>query len=536
MKPERWKVVDSLLGLALDQPQEERARILAQACGQDEVLLAEARSLLQADDEATGFLSEKAKAVSTHSPGPLRKEIGAYQLREIIGEGGMGRVYKAELSDGSPSKPVALKLLKAEGLSENWRRRFRTERHVLGRLKHPHISTLIGGGHTEDNEPYLVMELVEGRSITRHCREEKLDVKECLHLLEKVCGAVGYAHQNLVVHRDLKPGNVLVDEQGEPRLLDFGIAKLLEPEMFDVTVEATRWPERLMSPDWASPEQISGSSITPATDVWALGALAYEMLTGERPYRSSRDLAELAAIRRIVPRAPSQVEGIRWGDGQFGDDLDRVVLKALRMEPERRYLDGLELSADLRRLLEGSPVQAKADSIGYQASLLVELLVDLLGEAKGKGIFEGVDRWGILALRDWIAGKRTKGQAELVRTLLTQVYHDLNYSEENLRKFVDAFPVFGMGTPRTLSDAFWELGKKEKDAGRFNQAEAYFQKALAISVELEGKNNPMAAAILRNLEIVEGESRTEEQARMVFGEDDRSKGTTPEEAEVDSED
>ena len=290
----------------------------------------------------------------------------------------MGTVYRAVRDDDAFRKIVALKLVRGGRHSDYFERRFRQERQILARLQHPNIATVLDGGTTEDGQPYLVMEHVEGQPITDFCAAQGMGTRERLALFRTVCGAVQYAHQNLVVHRDIKPANVLVDGHGVPKLLDFGIAKLLASGVDpDLAPTATVLP--MMTPEYASPEQVKGQTVTTASDVYSLGVLLYELLAGRRPYEVQTDSLEaiVQAVCQTEPRAPSEAvtSGPRAARtsaaSELRGDLDTIVLKALRKEPERRYRTAHELSEDLRRHLEGLPVTARADTIGYRAGKFV---------------------------------------------------------------------------------------------------------------------------------------------------------------------
>jgi serine/threonine protein kinase len=258
--------------------------------------------------------------------------------------------------------------------------RFRHERQILASLKHPHIARLLEGGTTEEGFPYLVMEYIEGQPITDYCASNKLSTKQRLNLFRFVCEAVQYAHKNLVIHRDLKPSNILVTEGCVPKLLDFGIAKLLSPELSPgaVAVAQTMATGRLMTPHYASPEQVRGETMTTATDIYSLGAVLYEMLTGERPHRfKNQSVAEIERVvcqtdverpSAVVERLPNAPARLRR---ELAGDLDNIVLMAMRKEPERRYQSVDQLSEDVRRHLKGRAVKARQDTLGYRASKFV---------------------------------------------------------------------------------------------------------------------------------------------------------------------
>jgi non-specific serine/threonine protein kinase/serine/threonine-protein kinase len=378
---ERWQRAKDVFQAALDRAPEARAAFLAEACAGDHELRREVESLLAAHDGVGSFLSKPAALEGPREPHVQPHRVGPYRILDAIGHGGMGTVYRAVRDDDAFQKTVALKLV-AGGLgSERIERRFRQERQILAHLQHPNIATVLDGGTSEDGQPYLVMEHVQGLPITEYCAARALGTQERLALFRTVCGAVHYAHQNLVVHRDIKPGNVLVDEQGIPKLLDFGIAKLLAAGVDpDAAPTATVLPA--MTPEYASPEQVKGQAITTASDVYSLGVLLYELLAQRRPYEVNTE--SLEAIVRVVcqtePKAPSEASrgtapvqrpaGIPQ-PSELRGDLDTIVLKALRKEPERRYASAYELSEDIRRHLDGLPVTARADTLAYRAGKFV---------------------------------------------------------------------------------------------------------------------------------------------------------------------
>lgn len=320
------------------------------------------------------------------------RKIGAYQVVTKIGEGGMGAVFQAIRVDDHYLKNVAIKVVRAACATQPYLQRFRGERQILATLDHPHIAHLLDGGATEDGLPYLVMEYVSGLPIDEYCDEHKLSIEARLKLFLKVCSAVEYAHQKLVIHRDLKPANILVTSEGEPKLLDFGIAKLLDPELYFQTIDAdgtNAWP---MTPEFASPEQVRGDQITTASDVYSLGVVLYRLMTGHAPYvlprtgmaQWSRVILETEPERPsvIVERAseslglgkPSTPEEIASARGtrahalrrSLNGDLDNIVLMALRKDIARRYASVEQLANDIRRTLDGLPVAARPDTITYR--------------------------------------------------------------------------------------------------------------------------------------------------------------------------
>ncbi len=313
----------------------------------------------------------QASSVDASTDAWIGRRIGAYRLSLRIGQGGMGTVYKAVRDDAQYEKTVAIKIVRSGMDTRSVLDRFRQERRILARLAHPCIATLLDGGSTEEGVPYLVMEYVEGLPISEYCQANKLQIGEKLRLFLFVCSAVEYAHQNLVIHRDLKPGNILISRDAVPKLLDFGIARLLDPESPAQLTSPTLGTRQMLTPDYASPEQVRGETVNTTTDIYSLGAVLYELLTGQRPHQlPGRSPAEIErAICQQEIRRPSLVASehasgrLRW---QLSGDLDNIVLMAMRKEPERRYQSVGQLAEDIRNYLEQNPVSARSDTLRYR--------------------------------------------------------------------------------------------------------------------------------------------------------------------------
>ena len=372
MTPDRWQRVKDVFSAACELDASERNRYLDETCAGDAALRAEVVSLLDAHNQTDAVIDRPAAAyvgggeVFAGSDRRIGQRIGAYEIVALIGHGGMGEVYRARRVDAQYDKEVAIKLVPAGYHRDFVLQRLRAERQILANLDHPDIARLIDGGATDEGLPYLVMELVAGEPLDRYCEQRKLTMRERLQLFRDVCAAVSYAHQRLVVHRDLKPGNILVTAEGRVKLLDFGIAKLLQPSANDTGAAPTITLMQALTPGFASPEQILGGTITTASDVYSLGVVLYLLLTGRSPYRTSLDSAQ-DAIREVCDNDPPPPSSHLSLDR----DLDAITLRALRKEPDKRYRSVDELSEDVRRHLEGLPVLARGDQFSYRAGKFV---------------------------------------------------------------------------------------------------------------------------------------------------------------------
>ncbi len=369
MNAEDWQRVKELFEAAHAQPAEHRARWLAAVCDQPYIRV-EVESLLAAHESAGGFIerppaTEIEAAVAGLAPATLTGHIiGPWRLVEEIGHGGMGTVWLGVRADGAFEKQVAVKLVSRGLDTEVVLRRFQQERQILASLNHPHITALLDGGTTTDGLPYFVMEYVEGQPITAYCRERALPLRARLELFRAVCDAVEYAHRNRVLHRDLKPSNILVTAGGIPKLLDFGIAKLLNAGPEPGTT-VTVGPLRVLTPEYASPEQVRAEPASESGDVYSLGVLLYELVAGRRPYefqtRSPEEIATVVCERE--PVRPSTAAR----QPQLKGDLDSIVMMALRKEARFRYASVAALSLDLQNYLQGRPVRAVRQTFRYRA-------------------------------------------------------------------------------------------------------------------------------------------------------------------------
>ena len=545
-----------LVKSALDRPRAERAAFLDEACGGNAELRAQVEAYLRFEDESEGFIEGNALHVAAETSAraaalALPRQIDQYEILSRIGVGGMGEVYLAH--DTKLRRKVALKLVRAGMDSAELVARFRHEERILAGLNHPNIAQLYGAGVTSEDVPFFAMEFVEGARIDEFCKSQALTTAARLQLFRKVCAAVHYAHQRLIIHRDLKPSNILVTAEGEPKLLDFGIAKLVEGQ--DAMTQLQTLPGA-MTPDYASPEQVRGEAMTTVSDVYSLGVLLYEILTGERPYRlKTRTAAEVArAVTDEIPERPSTRVEQQLGDAQSANrtsqllrgDLDNIVLMALRKEPERRYASVEQFSEDIRRHLEGLPVHAHGDTFGYRASKFVRrhkaavlaailVIAALLGgmvmtmraQYRAERRFNDVRQLANALLTD-IAPKieRLEGSTEARQALVTQ---SLRYIDSLAGESVDDLTL-----QAELAAAYEKVGVLQGDSRRpslndYRGAIASLEKAQQIRRRLlkidpkDPENRRLLADNLRLLAIrrmaqddAEGGSRDGDEAVRIY--------------------
>ena len=376
MTPETWQRVKAVVADAAELDGDERAQFVSRACADDTALRREVESVLaHSGDRFDRAADAIGDAAASTDDGFAGIRIGAYEIVREIGRGGMGAVYLARRADEEFEKLVAIKLLKRGTDTDEVLRRFRAERQILARLEHPNIAHLLDAGTTDDDLPYFVMEYVAGERITDFCATRQLSVRERVELFLKVCGAVQFAHRNLVVHRDLKPGNILVTPEGEPKLLDFGIAKLAAPDSDFPDATLTLQDQQRLTPGYASPEQVRGEGVTTVSDVYSLGALLYELVAGEPPHRFAGARPSATELFRVIVEEESRRASVAAPTPELRrelrGDLDNILLTALRKEPERRYSGVAAFTDDLRRYLQNRPVRARAATLSYRASRFV---------------------------------------------------------------------------------------------------------------------------------------------------------------------
>ena len=492
MDTARWKQVQTLFGQALDRPVAQRHAFLSEACSGDDDLLQEVASLLDADKDALPILDTSAVAAwnlpdevlsgVSHADG---ERVGPYRIVQPVGRGGMGTVFLAERVDGQFEQRVALKLIRRGMDSERVVRRFEFERQILARLQHENIARLLDGGMTADGQPYFAMEYVDGTPLDQFCTSRGCTVSERVRLLKTACDAVQYAHRSLIVHRDLKPSNILVTDDGAVKLLDFGIAKLLE-ESDDAAI--TRTGQVVMTPAYAAPEQQQHAPITTATDVYALGVCLYELLTGERPY----DHASVASDAPLRPPVAPSRRAPATRSRQIHADLDLICLKALRPEPERRYASAGQLADDLRRYLDGRPIEARPDTASYRlqtffrrnrAATLTAAAVTLL-------FVSLVAFYTVQLTEERNRAQEEAQRAEQIATFLTSLFEDADPAATG-GEAVSARDVLDLGAerveknlsdqPELQSSLFGVIGEVYHNVGAFDASRVHLERALEIA-------------------------------------------------------
>ena len=505
---ERWQRSGAILDVALELERGEREAYLDQACAGDSQLKAELLVML-AGAEADGYLEEPATVLAgpmLDTEGAPAEQIGPYRLGHELGHGGMGVVYLAERADGQFEQRVALKLIKRGMGSDEILRRFLAERQVLARLSHAHIARLLDGGVTPEGQPWFAMEYVDGVPLHRYCEERDLGVEERLAVFAKVCEAVQYAHRNLVVHRDLKPSNILVTAAGEIKLLDFGVAKALSQENAEET--ATQAEQRLLTPEYAAPEQLRGEPVTTATDVYALGAILYLLLTGQPAHRlSGRTPAERErVICEVEPDPPSAVvRGTARARlrRRLAGDLDTIVLQALRKQPARRYPSVEALLDDLERHRTGLPVRARADSMAYRARKfigrhrLAAMIAALVFLSLGAGL--GGTLWQARAT------SREAAKARAVKDFVVGLFR-VSQPEESRGREITARELLERGArridsglahqPELQAELLDVLGVIHRDLGLYPEADSLLGRSVQLSRATYGTAHPEVATKL----------------------------------------
>ena len=528
---ETWDRVKEVFTSALEKSPSERADFLRQACGSDDSLRAEVESLLSCYSHADSCLEDSpaVNLFSTLSSVMAGKRLGPYRIIRESGHGGMAVVYLAERADQQYQKRVAIKMVQPGINSEEILRRFRHERQTLASLDHPNIVKLLDGGSTEEGLPYLVMDYVEGLPIDEYCDSRTLSVTQRLELFRIVCAAVQYAHENQVIHRDLKPSNILVTAEGVPRLLDFGIAKLLNPERFAQTTLVTQAGLHAMTPEFASPEQVRGDTVKRASDIFSLGVLLYGLLTGHSPYHDHAKRDSLLEIQRVicehepakpstavgriemrtsrdgessVPISPQAVSCVRGCEpeelrSRLHGDLDAIVLKALRKEPQHRFASAEELAADIGRHLRNEPVMASPASAAYRMRKFV--LRHRVGVAAVAGLVTLLFIFVVMQAFQLRRITRERDRANRVTDFMTRMFRVSDPGEargnsvtareilDKASKDIDA----GLAhDPQVQAQMMEVMGTVYDNLGLFPRAESLLRRAVEIRRRVVGPEHP----------------------------------------------
>jgi serine/threonine-protein kinase len=552
-----WERIKAIFGEAFEQAPDDRQAFLEASCGDDDGLRAGVERLLAAQAHGEGFLDRPHtswfNAAATLPSEPDGSEttppgsIGPYRIVRELGHGGMGTVYLAERDEPGLRRSVAIKLLRPGMDSHVTLQRFDAERQIMSTLEHPGIARFYDGGSTDTGRPYFVMEYVNGEPLLTYCDRQQLSIVERVQLFRRVCGAVQHAHQSFIVHRDLKPSNILVTAAGHPKLLDFGIAKLLSPQIPGGAAEETMAVTRLLTPQYASPEQVRGEPITAASDVYSLGVLLYELVSGHRPYRiRSRAPSDIErAVCEEEPTPPSiavsRTEAPRSGDGrdpasitpemitaarriaprtlyrQLHGDLDNIVLKALRKIPAERYATAAGLADDLQRYLHGFPVQARPDGRVYRTGKFVRRHRAGLAAA-GLAVLSLLIGLS-LAIWQMQVARSARDRAETERIKAQQVsaflrsLFESSYPKRAMGQTLSARDLLDAGVARVDTELAHQpelqasmmalLGSVYTEMGLYSQATPLLEKSLALRERSLGREHADVAEVLYFLGVLE---------------------------------
>jgi serine/threonine protein kinase len=503
-----WNKIKEIFSLALEKERDQRLAFVAEICANDDHLRAEVESWLASYEAAEKFIEKPAFEVSSTfaEKDQIAKHFGSYRIIREIGAGGMGAVFLAERDDGEFSQQVAIKIIRQAIAESEIISRFKRERQILADLNHPNIARLLDGGVSNDGLPFLAMEFVEGEAITKFAARENLSLEDRLKLFLKVCSAVTYAHRNLVIHRDLKPSNILVTDEIEPKLLDFGLAKLLDENLLNTGAQETQTAFRALTPAYASPEQLKGETLTTASDIYSLGVILYELLTGERPFQfEGKSLEEIIkTVTQTEPLAPSAVSSSKSQvpDRKFKNkaapndeqkenpkseirnpkslkgDLDNIILMSLRKEPARRYQSVEQFAEDIERYLKGLPVSARPNTFKYRASKFITR--HKVGVAAVSLVLLSLIGGIVVSLSQARIARREKAKAEVVNDFLQSI---LQYSDPNMNSPTEK------RSQMTVKDVLDAASKRLKDEDLSNPPEirAELQRIIGTSYLSQGE-------------------------------------------------
>ncbi|MCH9650456.1 MAG: tetratricopeptide repeat protein [Deltaproteobacteria bacterium] len=534
---ELWKDLERLFFAAMDLPPEQRQDFVSLECRDNPVLeerllallAGEAQTARSADDQIRHTLGqaisrsvtrlEEAETAETPS------RIGPYRVISELGRGGLASVFLAERNDGEFRKRVAIKLVRQGLDTKDILDRLRRERQILARLDHPHIALLLDGGSTENGQPYFVMENVEGTPIDTYCSTQAVTLRHRLELFQTICGAVQYAHQNLVIHRDIKPSNILVSHQGVPKLLDFGIAKVLDPDTETATLQLTRAGMRFLTPAYASPEQLQGRELATSSDIYSLGVLLCRLLSGQTPFAIEGQTFEATcrAVCEGEPRKPSQLlastqesgasrfwEDSRRSRRRLQGDLDNIVLMALRKDPARRYASAEQLGEDIQRHLDGLPVRAQPESLSYRATKFISRHRAAVAATAAMAVLLGfvISFYSYRLLEERDRALREATRAEQVTAMMAGLFEisdpdrirgETVTAHELLQQGARKVEIELDGQPQLQAELMELIGSIHTGLGLFPEAEPLLEKSLALRRARLPSDSPKIAASLAKL-------------------------------------
>ncbi len=527
------EIIKVIFDKALSLNEEEREKYFKTLPEKEKVFIEEVRSLIDSYQLTEDFLEiasnqKEIFSIDKNQPHPLiGKHIGQYLIEKEIGIGGMGIVFIAVRDDKEFKQKVAIKILK-QGLTTKYLiKRFENERQILADLQHPNIAKLFDGGKTIDGLPYLVMEYIEGIPITEYCKKNRLSINKKLKLFTTVCSAVQYAHQNLIIHRDLKPGNILVNELGTPKLLDFGVAKLLDEDLMNENIKLTQTKMMHLTPEYASPEQINGKNITTASDVYSLGVILYQLLTGLQPYQLNSNspmlISKILSEEKIIK--PSEIykskETQKTSQQQnlnakslttLKGDLDNIILKAMHKDVAQRYISVQELIDDINRYLKGLPVKARKDTLGYRFTKFVQrhkigVALFVLFNILIISSIAAIIYQGRIAAKERDKAKIENQKFEKVNSFLQEMLSSVDPSEIGRDvKVYDILKKASLDVETELKDQpeieaaiRSTIGNTYVNLGEYDKAKPFLEKSLAINTKLYGSESKETAESIHDL-------------------------------------
>lgn len=542
MDQQQWKRINNIVDTALELTKEERDTYIQEQCKGDKQLIEKITTFIEAIEQSDteGFLEDLSNYQQQLAQDILNEDIqkkdaaligttiDSYEVIDLIGHGGMGSVFLAKRADDTYEQQVAFKVLRRGLHTPSNVARFKRERQILAKLNHPNIAQLLDGGLTPEGLPYLVMEYVEGKSLYEYCNQHSFSIEERIQLLRSICRAVQHAHKNAIIHRDLKPSNILVTEEGEVKILDFGIAKLLEPEDPEQPLYQTQTGARLLTFSYASPEQIENGTITTATDIYTLGIVFHELLCGAHPFDlEGKKLTEIEnVIRTKSPSTPCKrflqlPDDIRQKEAKYRHtnptslsqklkgDLDAIVQKALRKEPEERYDSIEQFLEDLRRYKQSRPIIARKDTLRYKAKKFIKRHQSGLAATMGFIFlivsFVGIYTWRITQERN--RARLQAEKAEETSEFLVNLFSASNPTETHgetvpvksiLEEGLNQIDQLGE-QPEVQSQMLHTMGRVYTNLGEYDRAEMLLERALDIQTKINGELNTEVASIYNDL-------------------------------------